>query len=89
MKTQLSINEIAEKIGKSVWVKGDVQRIYLNDIGFNTKKMKTTAYIYLVEGEVLVSAFVDCWNQPINWKIQQAEIVKNKAYEILENAINI
>jgi hypothetical protein len=76
--TQFSIEQLAERLEKSVWTKGDIKRIYLNDEGYNTNKMSTKTYIYQREdGSFGVSCYIDCPSQPYSWiKSQQEEIVE-------------
>ena len=77
---QYTIYELAEKLNAKVWEKGDMKRIYLNDEGYNTKKMSTKTFIWQDEetGEFKVSCRIDCPSQGWNWiKSQQEEVVKN------------
>jgi hypothetical protein len=57
MKTTKNINQVAEILGRKVWAKqgdnGLIERIYFNEVGYNTKKVSTKAYIYLKPTEKL------------------------------------
>lgn len=72
-----SLQQLADKLGKTVWTKGDMQRIYMNEAGWNTKKMSTKTYIYQREnGSFGVSCFIECPSQPFAWiKSQQEEVI--------------
>lgn len=72
----VTIEQLAEKMGKTVWSKGDLKRIYLNDAGYNTKKMSTKSFIFQDEsGEFCVSVRIECPSQPWAWiKSQQDEV---------------
>jgi hypothetical protein len=73
MKTNLTIEQIAELIGERLW-KGT--RIYVNSAGHNTKKMKTNAYIYMVGNEIKFSVFIECNSQPAQWiESQKNEVI--------------
>lgn len=62
-------------MGRTVWTKGDLKRIYLNGVGYNTKKMSTKAFIYEKDGEFRVSVNIDCPSQPYQWiESQEAEV---------------
>jgi len=87
MKTT-SIYELAEKLNAKVWEKGDLKRIYLNDEGYNTKKMSTKAYIFQNEsGEFKVSVRIECYSQSINWITSQEEEVKKSIEKKIEKAL--
>ena len=86
-KKQLSIYELAEQIESRLWEKYGKTRIYL-DYGYNTKKMKTTAYIFQNEtGEFIPVVFIDCPTQHYNWinneKIRVKEVIEDKISEII------
>lgn len=79
-----TIEQLAEKLNKTVWVKGDLKRIYM-DSGYNTKKMKTTTYIEVRNGEFAVRCFIDCHSQSQNWiESQQNEVIESIEKEIQE-----
>ena len=82
MKT---LEKIAEKFGTKVWEKGDKKRVYLNNFGYNTKKMKTTCYVYEENGELKVAVFIDCPSQPYSWIKSQVNEVRNLILDELEN----
>ena len=84
MKTNLTITEIAIAIGEKVWSKGSLERIYTKKVGYNTKKMKTTAYIYKKGLEVCFFTSVDCDNQGAVWCDQRADEAKNSLIEMVE-----
>lgn len=81
----LSIYELAERLSHTfnlnykVWEAGDIKRIYINDVGYNTRKMATKTFIWQDEyGEFKVSCHIDCSSQPWNWiRSQQKEVIDN------------
>jgi len=88
MTTQVTIEQLAEKLNRTVWVKGDLKRIYLNDAGWNTKKMSTKTYIFQNEnGEFKVSCRIECPSQPYQWIQSQEEEVKEGIYKDIEHAL--
>jgi len=83
-----TIELLAEKLGKQVWIKGDLKRIYLNDAGYNTKKMSTRTFIWADEtGEFKVSCRIDCPSQGFQWIKSQEEEVKQSIHEQIEQAL--
>jgi hypothetical protein len=83
-----TIEQLAEKLGKTVWVKGDLKRIYLNDAGYNTKKMSTKTFIWQDEnGEFKVSCRIDCPSQHPSWIDSQEQEVKDGIYTEIDNAL--
>lgn len=79
MKT---LEQLNEKLKGKIWEKGDKKRIYL-DRGHNTKKMKTSTYVELVDDNFIVKCFIDCPSQDWNWiKSQQEQIVDQVSDEI-------
>jgi hypothetical protein len=87
-RKSISLEQLAERLGKTVWSKGDLKRIYLNDAGWNTKKMSTKVFIWQDEdGEFRVSCHVECPSQPRQWiKSQEAEVITSVENNI-ENAL--
>lgn len=83
--TNLTIEQLAEKLGGKLWEKGDLKRIYL-DRGYNTKKMSTKTYVYQREdGTFGVSCYIDCPSQDFNWiKSQQNEVIEGVTEDINE-----
>lgn len=86
--TNISIEQLAEKMGETVWSKGNLKRIYLNDAGYNTKKMSTKAFIWQDEnGEFKVSCKIECPSQAWQWIDSQEKEVKENVYSDIERAI--
>ena len=83
----ISIEELATRLGAKVWAKGDMKRIYMNNVGYNTNKMKTTAYIYQVENEFKVSCFIDCPTQHSNWIAKERQSVIEYLLNKIEQAL--
>lgn len=85
VELKLTIEQLAEKMGKTVWSKGNLKRIYLNDAGWNTKKMSTKTFIWQREdGEFQVSCKIDCPSQGWNWiSSQQDEVIESVHNSIL------
>lgn len=88
MKTQnVTLEQLSERFGKTVWSKGDLKRIYLNDEGYNTKKMSTKTFIFEKDGEFMVSCHIECPSQPYQWIKSQEEDVRNTVLEKIEDYI--
>ena len=83
-----TIEQLREKLGGKLWIKGDLKRLYL-DRGYNTKKMSTKTYVYQREdGSFGVSCYIDCPSQDYNWiKSQQQEVIDNVTEDI-ESALS-
>lgn len=88
MTTQLTTSQLAELLGKKVWSGNGQERIYFNNVGYNTKKMSTKAFIYIQDGEIKASAFVQCFNQPTSWCQQRAEEAKETMLEQVADVLN-
>lgn len=88
MKATVTLEQLAEKLGQTVWSKNNIKRIYLNDEGFNTKKMSTKTFIFEKDGEFIVSCRIECPSQPFQWIDSQEEEVKNNMYEKIQDAID-
>lgn len=84
MKTNMTLEQIAEAIGEKVW---NGQRIYVRRAGYNTKKMKTTAYIYKVDTEVRFSAFVQCDAQGAVWCQQRADEARAEMEQMVQDTL--
>lgn len=84
---KVTLEQLAEKLNSTVWAKGDLKRIYLNDAGYNTKKMTTKAFVFEKDGEFLVSVKIDCPSQHYNWIKDQEEKVKDSILSDIDNAI--
>lgn len=84
------LKELSEKLKEGqYWVKGSVERIYINSLGWNTKKMTTKTFIYLDEvGEFKVSCFIDCPSQPMTWINSQKNSIIDKVKIMLEEALS-
>ncbi|MAX80350.1 MAG: hypothetical protein CL843_09260 [Crocinitomicaceae bacterium] len=82
----LSIQELADKMGGKYWEKYGKKRVYLEK-GFNTKKMSTNTYIEEVNGQYVVKCFIECENQPYEFIKSQQEIVIQGVEEDLEIAL--
>ena len=85
MKTQITLESLAQALNGKLWIKGDMKRIYL-DRGYNTKKMSTKTYVYQREdGTFGISCYIDCPSQSFAWiKSQQEEIIDLIIAEIKE-----
>lgn len=88
MTTQISIEQLAQKLNKQLWVKADLKRIYMNDAGYNTKKMSTKTFIWQDEnGEFKVSCKIDCPSQPYQWIESQEEEVRQSILDKIDEAL--
>lgn len=86
--SNITLEQLAEKLGQTVWTKGDLKRIYLNNAGFNTKKMSTKTFIFQTEdGEFKVSCRIECPSQAYQWIQSQEEEVKGSIYNDIERAL--
>ena len=87
MKT-ITIEQLAEKLNGKLWVKEDLKRIYINDAGYNTRKMSTKTFVYENEGRFFVNCRVDCPSQPRQWEESQEkdiiEYLSTRITEIIE-----
>ena len=83
----VTLEQLAERFNQTVWVKGDLKRIYLNDEGYNTKKMSTKTFIFEKDGEFIVSCRIECPSQPYQWIQSQEEEVKEGVYSKIEDYI--
>jgi len=83
----VTLEQLAERFNQTVWVKGDLKRIYLNDEGYNTKKMSTKTFIFEKDGEFIVSCHIECPSQPYQWIKSQEEEVKEGVYSKIEDYI--
>lgn len=84
----VTIEQLAEKLGEIVWSKGDLKRIYLNDEGYNTKKMSTKTFIWQDEdGNFQVSCRIDCPSQGVNWIKSQEEEVRANVFSKIDAAL--
>ena len=83
----VTLEQLAERLNQTVWVKGDLKRIYLNDEGYNTKKMSTKTFIFEKDGEFIVSCHTECQSQPYQWIQSQEEEVKEGVYSKIEDYI--
>lgn len=83
----VTLEQLAERFNLTVWVKGDLKRIYLNDEGYNTKKMSTKTFIFEKDGEFIVSCRIECPSQPYKWIQSQEEEVKEDIYSKIEDYI--
>lgn len=89
MKTNATIEELAQKMNQSVWSKGNLKRIYLNDAGWNTKKMRTKTFIWQDEnGEFKVSCRIDCPSQPYQWIDSQEQQIKDSVSNNIERVLS-
>lgn len=83
----ISLSQIAEQIGGKLWVKGDVERIYVN-AGYNTKKMSTKTFIYKTkDGQFNVNCTIKCDSQPQQWIASQEDEVIESVNSQVERAI--
>jgi hypothetical protein len=88
--SNITIEQLAEQLGQTIWTKGDLKRIYLNDAGWNTKKMSTKTFIFQTEdGEFKVSCRIECPSQPYQWIQSQEEEVKESIYNDIEQALKL
>jgi hypothetical protein len=82
--TNISLEALASLLNSKVWNKGEISRIYI-DRGYNTKKMSTKTYVYMIGEEIKVSCYVDCANQPVQWCQSQAnEVIESVQEEIAD-----
>lgn len=88
MKTNITIEQLAERFQETVWSKGDLKRIYLKDAGYNTKKMSTKAYIWQdAQGSFRVSVHIECPSQALAWIKSQEEQLREEIESNIDRAI--
>ena len=59
-----------------MWEKGNLRRIYMNDEGYNTKKMSTKVFLWEDEnGSIQVSCRIDCPSQGWEWIASQKKAI--------------
>lgn len=85
---KVTLSELATRFNTTVWVKDNLQRIYLNNEGWNTKKMSTKTFIYEKDGEFVVSCRIECPGQSSNWIKSQEEQVKAEVSAKIEDYVN-
>ena len=73
----ITIEQLAEAMGKKVY-KG---RIYLWDLGYNTKKTKCKVYIYATRRSFHAAAYITCTSQPEQWIKQEEKKLKALAMQ--------
>lgn len=84
----ISIYELADKMNATVWEKGSMRRIYLNDEGYNTKKMSTKTFIWQDENnDFRVSVHIECPSQPYQWIKSQEQEVREWVEEKIERIL--
>lgn len=75
-----SLSELADALGKKAnvkpWEKNGKQRLYFNNIGYNTKKMSTKAWIEIQDGQAYAIVNIDCPSQPSQWISNQQDEAK-------------
>jgi hypothetical protein len=85
---KVTIEQLAELMNKKVWAKNGLKRIYLNDAGYNTKKMTTKAFIFQNEdGKFCVSVSIDCPSQSFSWIKSQQDKVRGRIEKEIDEAI--
>jgi hypothetical protein len=86
MKT-VNIELLAEHLKGKLWEKGDVKRLYV-DKGFNTKKMRTKAYVFpKIDGTYGVNCTIDCPSQDPNWIVSQESKITDSLIEDINEII--
>ena len=89
INSNMNLEMLAEKLNGKIWEKGNLKRLYLNNVGYNTKKMKTTAYVYVNEaGSFDVSVYIDCPSQHPSWIKSEREGLENVIYNKIDRVLN-
>jgi len=73
-----TLESLANYFGSKVWKES---RVYLPQFGYKTKKMNTTTYVYIQDGKVQVSVFVECPSQPYQWLQKEKQRVIEQVLE--------
>jgi hypothetical protein len=76
-----TLEQLATYFGSKVWKES---RVYLPQFGHKTKKMNTTTYLYIQDGEVKVSVFVECPSQPYQWLQKEKQRVIEQVMEAIK-----
>lgn len=71
----VTIYELAERLGKRVWESGIIKRIYINDVGYNTRKTSTVVFIWQDGDTFKVSCYIECPSQSYTWINSQKRII--------------
>lgn len=75
---QLIVTALGKTLNVKLWEKGTLCRLYINNVGYNTKKMSTKAHIDLNSFRVVVN--IECHSQPSQWiASQEAEVEQSLA----------
>ena len=83
----VTVEQLAERLGGKVWTKNGMTRIYL-ERGYNTKKMTTKTYVFLREdGSWGVNCYIDCPSQHLSWIESQKNEVVSSVEASIERAI--
>lgn len=82
MTTTRTLQQFADHFGCKVWKDS---RVYLPQFGYKTKKMNTTVYLYIQEGEVKVSVFIECPSQPYAWIQSEKKRVEAEVISAIEH----
>jgi hypothetical protein len=70
----ITLEQLAKAMGKKV-VK---DRIYMWDLGYNTKKTKCHAYVYVMGDEFRAAAYIECPTQPPQWIAHEEAKVRER-----------
>ena len=87
MKTTIALKDLSAKLNGKIFKKEGIERVYI-DRGYNTKKMKTTTFIEVIEGNFVVRCFIVCPSQSFEWCKSQEKIVINNVTEEIEEILN-
>lgn len=87
MKAIITLQELAVKLNGKFWSKEGKERVYLEE-GFNTKKVSTSTYVEIVNGNFVVKCFVKCDSQSYQWCKSQADIVIENVTETIREILN-
>lgn len=72
------LNKCTKSSRYKAWEKGDKKRIYVQDAGYNTKKMSTKVWIELGGDGPEMRVIIDCPSQPMEWiASQQKEVASH------------
>lgn len=84
----MTLQELATKLNGKFWSKDGKERVYL-ERGYNTKKMSTSTYVELINGNLVVKCFVNCDSQTSSWCKSQADIVIENVEEEISEIIEL
>lgn len=73
----ITLEELAKEIGGKIWH----NRIYVFDVGYNTKKTRCRAYIYALNRSFHAACYIKCPSQPPKWIDKEQRKIEKQLME--------